>query len=107
MRGDITFLPPRISTTDSVGMTTWPILSVRPNASTRPSRLSFTFFSKPEYVWTMYHCLVVGFPVFSVVPLISDIMKEPLPRAGQQRICQQKVASEKGHGHDNHDGRGP
>src|SRR5579863_6756532 len=37
-----------------------PILSVSPNAATRPSRLSFTFFSNPEYVCTMYHCFVEG-----------------------------------------------
>jgi hypothetical protein len=48
MRGEITFLPPRTSTTDSVGMMICPILSVRPKACTRPSRLSFTFFSNPE-----------------------------------------------------------
>src|SRR5271163_3723171 len=60
MRGEITFLPPRTSTTDSVGMMICPILSVSPNAATRPSRLSFTFFSKPEYVCTMYHCFVEG-----------------------------------------------
>src|SRR5215475_8154375 len=42
-------------------MRTRPILSWSVNASTRLSRLSLTFFSKPEYVWMMYHCIAIGF----------------------------------------------
>src|SRR5580704_12809438 len=61
MREEITFLPPRISIVSSMGMSTRPILSWSVNASTRLSRLSFTFFSKPEYVWMMYHCIAIGF----------------------------------------------
>src|SRR5216683_4750483 len=55
----MTFLPLRTSTTSSIGISTRPILSCKPNAATRPSRLSLTFFSKPEYVWMMYHCIAV------------------------------------------------
>src|ERR1700722_2295012 len=61
MRDEITFLPPRISIVSSIGINTRPILSWSVNASTRLSRLSFTFFSKPEYVWMMYHCIAIGF----------------------------------------------
>src|SRR5437016_1864587 len=61
MRFETTFLPPRTSTTSSVGISTRPILSCRLNAATRLSRLSLTFFSKPEYVWMMYHCMLIEF----------------------------------------------
>ena len=43
-----TFLPARISTTSSVGISTSPTLSCRPYALTRSSSDSFTLFSKPE-----------------------------------------------------------
>src|ERR1700732_4918358 len=59
MREERTFLPPRISMVSSIGISTRPILSCRLNAATRLSRLSFTFFSKPEYVWMMYHCIPI------------------------------------------------
>src|SRR6266436_5044270 len=59
MRDETTFLPPRTSTTSSIGISTRPILSCKLNADTRLSRLSLTFFSKPEYVWMMYHCIAV------------------------------------------------
>src|SRR5438132_1708869 len=59
MRFETTFLPPRTSTTSSVGISTRPILSCKLNAATRLSRLSLTFFSKPEYVWMMYHCIPI------------------------------------------------
>src|SRR5215475_4086961 len=59
MREETTFLPPRTSTTSSIGISTRPILSCRLKAATRLSRLSFTFFSKPEYVWMMYHCMLM------------------------------------------------
>src|SRR6267154_1907498 len=61
MRFETTFLPPRTSTTSSMGISTRPILSCRLNAATRLSRLSLTFFSKPEYVWMMYHCMPIDF----------------------------------------------
>src|SRR5205085_9045704 len=48
-------LPPRISVTGSVGITTLPIFSSKPKACILDSRDSFTFFSNPEYVWMMYH----------------------------------------------------
>src|SRR6202012_472052 len=57
----MTFLPPRISIVSSIGISTRPILSWSVNASTRLSKLSLTFFSKPEYVWMMYHCIAIGF----------------------------------------------
>src|ERR1700675_698172 len=59
MREETTFLPPRTSTMSSIGISTRPILSCKLNADTRLSRLSLTFFSKPEYVWMMYHCIAV------------------------------------------------
>src|SRR6266478_425397 len=60
MRFETTFLPPRTSTISSMGISTRPILSCRLNAATRLSRLSFTFFSKHEYVWMMYHCIPIN-----------------------------------------------
>src|SRR5216683_4206224 len=60
MRFETTFLPLRTSTTSSMGISTRPILSCRLNAATRLSRLSLTFFSKPEYVWMMYHCIAIA-----------------------------------------------
>src|SRR6266404_318524 len=59
MRDETTFLPPRTSTTSSIGISTRPILSCKLKAATRLSRLSLTFFSKPEYVWMMYHCMLM------------------------------------------------
>ncbi len=53
-------LPARRSATVSVGISMRPNFSVNPNASTRLRRLSATLRSKPEYVWMMYHCLVVS-----------------------------------------------
>src|SRR5437016_2470729 len=44
-----------------MGISTRPILSCRLKAATRLSRLSLTFFSKPEYVWMMYHCMPIDF----------------------------------------------
>src|SRR5215469_14125154 len=55
MRSDVYFLPPRTSVTDSVGISTLPILSCSPNAATRDSSDSFTLRSNPEYEWMMYH----------------------------------------------------
>src|SRR5579872_3471442 len=55
MRSEVYFLPPRTSVTDSVGISTLPILSCSPKAATRDSRDSFTLRSNPEYEWMMYH----------------------------------------------------
>src|ERR1051325_7602755 len=55
MRSLVYFLPPRTSVTASVGMSTRPIFSCRPNAATRDSSGSFTLRSTPEWEWMMYH----------------------------------------------------
>src|SRR3974390_822872 len=55
MRSEVYFFPPRTSVTDSVGISTLPILSCRPNAATRDSSDSFTLRSNPEYEGMMYH----------------------------------------------------
>ena len=52
------FLLFRISRTFSFGTTTRPIMSWRPKIFARDSMAVATLFSKPEYVWTTYHCLV-------------------------------------------------
>src|SRR2546423_5491458 len=48
------FLPLRTWVTVSIGMTTRPILSCKPNACTRDSNDSLTLRSNPEYAWMMY-----------------------------------------------------
>src|SRR2546423_3722841 len=58
MRSTVYFLPPRTSVTDSVGISTLPILSSSPNARTRDSSDSFTLRSNPEYEWMMYHFIL-------------------------------------------------
>src|SRR5208282_5255449 len=103
MRGEITFLPPRTSTTDSVGITTWPILSASPNACTRPSRLSFTFFSKPEYVCTMYHC----FDMTSFISMAVKIVVHENVQAAENSIRDPEIQAKEGNGHGHHDRRGP
>src|ERR1043166_3108163 len=60
MRSEVYFLPPRTSVTDSVGISTLPILSCNPKACTRDSSDSFTLLSNPEYAWMMYH-FIFGF----------------------------------------------
>src|ERR1700674_1243292 len=55
MRSEVYFLPPRTSVTDSVGISTLPILSCNPKACTRDSSDSLTLRSNPEYAWMMYH----------------------------------------------------
>src|ERR1700758_1117001 len=74
MREATTFLPPRISTTSSVGISTRPILSCKLKAATRLSRLSLTFFSKPEYVGMMYHCIDIR----RFRPLDVKILEQPI-----------------------------
>src|SRR4029077_8768561 len=95
MRDATTFLPPRTSTVSSIGISTRPILSCKLNAATRLSRLSLTFFSKPEYVWMMYHCIAiaVGFP--SDTKDFEDVTPPSLPQPVDDR---QKHAEEKNRG---------
>src|SRR3954465_288193 len=58
MRSTVYFLPARTSVTDSVGISTLPILPSSPNARTRDSSDSFTLRSNPEYEWMMYHFML-------------------------------------------------
>src|SRR4029077_9093954 len=80
MRDATTFLPPRTSTVSSIGISTRPILSCKLNAATRLSRLSLTFFSKPEYVWMMYHCIPIDFR--------SPLFAKPLEYIGHAHLNQ-------------------
>src|SRR5579883_3283372 len=68
MRSLVYFFPPRTSVTDSVGISTRPILSCSPKACTRDSRDSRTLRSNPEYEWMMYH-FMLGLRGASGVPL--------------------------------------
>src|SRR5712692_10524499 len=102
MRDETTFLPLRTSTTSSMGISTRPILSWRLNAATRLSRLSFTFFSKPEYVWMMYHCMPIDF----WSPSDAELLENVLHAALHSQIHQPQKKSEKRHGGDHHPGRG-
>src|SRR5271156_6631514 len=102
MREETTFLPPRISTTSSIGMSTRPILSCKLNADTRLSRLSLTFFSKPEYVWMMYHCIAVKLCTPSDAENFEDAFYAKRYKPIHNR---QKNAEEKYRG-DDHAGRG-
>src|SRR5271168_4741224 len=101
MREETTFLPPRISTTSSIGMSTRPILSCKLNADTRLSRLSLTFFSKPEYVWMMYHCIAVKF----CVPSNTENFEHSRDAHLDQPIHDRQKDSKEEHGGDNHAGR--
>src|SRR5579863_5455261 len=58
MRSTVYFFPLRTSVTDSVGISTLPILFSRANARTRDSSDSFTLRSNPEYEWMMYHFML-------------------------------------------------
>src|SRR6476661_2481620 len=58
MRSTVYFLPLRTSVTDSVGISTRPILSSSPKAWTRDSSDSLTLRSNPEYEWMMYHFIL-------------------------------------------------
>src|ERR1700722_11808527 len=60
MRSEVSFLPPRTSVTDSVGISTLPIFSCKPKALTRDSSDSFTLRSKPEQEGMMYR-FIFGF----------------------------------------------
>src|SRR5580704_13604521 len=100
MREEITFLPPRISIVSSMGINTRPILSWSVNASTRLSRLSFTFFSKPEYVWMMYHCIAIGFNDLSN----SENFEHVRDAALHQPVDNRKKNPEERDGRDHHGG---
>src|SRR6266404_2461354 len=100
MRFETTFFPPRTSTTSSVGISTRPILSCRLNAATRLSRLSFTFFSKPEYVWMMYHCI----PIDLWSPLTAKLLEDVLHPALHSQIHYPQENAEKRHRGDDHPG---
>src|SRR5438105_15678870 len=100
MRFETTFFPLRTSTTSSMGISTRPILSCRLNAATRLSRLSFTFFSKPEYVWMMYHCIPIG----CSSPSHTKLLENRLHSALNTQIHQPEKDPKKSHG--NHDDPG-
>src|SRR5260221_12059252 len=100
MRFETTFFPPRTSTTSSVGISTRPILSCRLNAATRLSRLSFTFFSKPDYVWMMYHCI----PIDLWSPLTAKLLEDVLHPALHSQIHYPQENAEKRHRGDDHPG---
>src|SRR5438309_11577022 len=102
MRFETTFFPLRTSTTSSMGISTRPILSCRLNAATRLSRLSFTFFSKPEYVWMMYHCIPID--------LWSPLNAKPLEYVRHAHLHQlvyhgEKHSKERHRGNDHPGGR--
>src|ERR1700731_3645418 len=98
MRDDTTFLPPRTSTTSSIGISTRPILSCKLNADTRLSRLSLTFFSKPEYVWMMYHCIAVKL----CSPSDAENFVDVVLTHRHQPIHNPQKDTEEEHGSDNH-----
>src|ERR1700752_4912959 len=79
MRSEVYFLPPRTSVTDSVGISTLPILSCSPNAATRDSRDSFTLRSNPEYEWMMYHFMfgLRGASVVVAAPSAAAVWDSP------------------------------
>src|ERR1700722_1067495 len=79
MRSEVYFLPPRTSVTDSVGISTLPILSCSPNAVTRDSRDSFTLRSNPEYEWMMYHFIfgLRGASVEAAAPSAAAVCGSP------------------------------
>src|SRR5277367_2135166 len=101
MREETTFLPPRISTTSSIGMSTRPILSCKLNADTRLSRLSLTFFSKPEYVWMMYHCIAVKL----CIPSDTEDFENPCDTQLHQPIHNRQKYPEEENRRDHHAGR--
>src|SRR5437764_1046741 len=79
MRSEVYFLPPRTSVTDSVGISTLPILSCSPKAATRDSSDSFTLRSKPEYEWMMYHFMfgLRGASLVAATPSVPDGCSPP------------------------------
>src|SRR5712692_7250211 len=79
-----------------------PILSCSPNAATRLSRLSFTFFSNPEYVWMMYHCIALSL----AASLTLEQAEHALHAIPDAAIHEQKKDPEKRHRGDHHHRRG-
>src|SRR5258707_8117507 len=129
MRSTVYFLPPRISVTGSVGISTLPIFSCRPKATMRDSSDSLTFFSKPEYVWMMYHFMFglafsgTGWPgaptsgwllvpsVFcsSILPInpstvLLTVLQHPLNSAPDCLVNHKKVHAKDDDRDDNHHG---
>src|SRR6266550_1603987 len=136
MRSEVYFLPPRTSVTDSVGISTLPILSCNPKACTRDSSDSFTLRSNPEYAWMMYH-FIFGFfggsagdsapagCVSSAVPaavsffssscisdffrsplLVREIMEQTVETAADRQIHDPEIESKQEHGDDDNGRRG-
>src|SRR5262249_36338675 len=102
MRVAGTFLPPRTSTTSSVGIRTCPILSCRPNAAMRPSRLSFTLRSKPEYVWMMYHCFAMRSVSLCPVTLVLEHLQDSPDAKRRSGVdCPKKYSKNDGRHDDN------
>src|SRR2546425_10012908 len=101
MRFETTFFPLRTSTTSSMGISTRPILSCRLNAATRLSRLSLTFFSKPEYVWMMYHCIPIDLWSSSDAKFLEDVLNAAL----YAQIDEPQEDSEERYRSDHHPGR--
>src|SRR5713101_6209791 len=102
MRFETTFLPPRTSTTSSTGISTRPILSCRLKAATRLSRLSLTFFSKPEYVWMMYHCI----PIDLWSPLDAKPLENVCDTELHELVDHREKRAKECHRGDHHPGRG-
>src|SRR6267142_5975696 len=100
MRFETIFLPPRTSTTSSIGISTRPILSCRLKTATRLSRLSLTFFSKPEYVWMMYHCIPIDLHSPSDAKLFQNVRHAEL----HELVNYFEKYTEERHGGDNHPG---
>src|ERR1700674_1534809 len=100
MRDETTFLPPRTSTTSSTGINTRPIWSCKLNAATRLSRLSLTFFSKPEYVWMMYHCIPIDLRSPSDAELLEHVRDTQL----DEFVDHRKEHAKESHRGDHHPG---
>src|SRR5579871_5240954 len=84
MRSEVYFLPPRTSVTDSVGISTLPILPCSPKAATRDSSDSFTLRSNPEYEWMMYHFILglLGTSAVAFAPSAAGCCPAPSPPDG-------------------------
>src|SRR3954466_325766 len=123
------FLPLRTWVTVSIGMTTRPILSCKPNACTRDSSDSFTLRSKPEYAWMMYQrmfalvgrvrsfancsgvcagCSPSAVPVLtscSVIDSLKLVLQDQVHGVADQKIHAPEVHPEQCHGDDHYHGR--
>src|ERR1044071_3118142 len=79
-----------------------PTWSSRSYALARWRRLSATFFSKPEYVCTMNHCLDSVVCVMALDPAPERVVVEP----AQAQVEEPEVEPEEEGGHDHHHGGG-